>query len=133
MEHNLEVRQDWVIEDRNIEDRRIDIVHKLTIPEDMPTAFVCNCDLTASELIKKLQEKGYRIPEDVSIVGFDNYLYPGLCDVAITTYEVNIKEMARKTVHALLCHMEKEAQRLGIDIVEGHMVIKDSVKRLESV
>lgn len=133
LEHNLEVRQDWVIEDRNIEDRRIDIVHKLTIPEDMPTAFVCNCDLTASELIKKLQEKGYRIPEDVSIVGFDNYLYPGLCDVAITTYEVNIKEMARKTVHALLCHMEKEAQRLGIDIVEGHMVIKDSVKRLESV
>ncbi|MGN0482721.1 MAG: LacI family DNA-binding transcriptional regulator [Lachnospiraceae bacterium] len=131
LEHQLEQRKEWLIEDRNLEDGRIDTVNKLTIPQDMPTAFVCNCDLTASELIRKLTDQGYRIPEDVSIVGFDNYLYPGLCDVAITTYEVDINEMARKAVYALLRQMTNSHMPVGIDIVEGHMVLKDSVRRID--
>ena len=70
--------------------------------ENMPTAFVCNSDLTASMVINQLEEQGYRVPEDFSVVGFDNYLFPGLCDVEITTYEVDIREMANKAIHVLL-------------------------------
>lgn len=66
---------------------------------------MCNCDLTASFLIRRLHEHGYRVPEDISVVGYDNYLFPGLCDVAITTYEVDMKEMARRTVHTLIKKM----------------------------
>ena len=95
----------------------------------MPTAFVCNCDLSASQLIKKLKEKGYRVPEDISVVGFDNYLYPGLCDVEITTYEVDMKEMARKSINNLLRKISGEYYKQGITIVEGHIVLKDSVRR----
>lgn len=65
---------------------------------------------------------------DISVVGYDNYLFPGLCDVAITTYEVDMKEMARQTVHTLIRKMAGEPYRQGICIVEGHMVTKDSVK-----
>lgn len=130
MEHQLELKKEWIIEDRSLEDGRIDTVNKMQIPDEMPTAFVCNCDLAASEMIKKLNEKGYRVPEDVSIVGFDNYLYPGLCDVAITTYEVDIKEMTRKAVNALIKRMDNERSKASMYIVEGHMVVKDSVKRL---
>ena len=79
MEHGIELKQEWIVPDRDIQ-----------LPEHMPTAFVCNCDLTAGYLIKKLQKAGYRIPEDISVVGFDNYLYPGTCDINITTYEVDI-------------------------------------------
>ncbi len=62
------------------------------------------------------------MPEDISVVGYDNYLFPGLCDVAITTYEVDMKEMARQTVHTLIKKMAGEPYRQGICIVEGHMV-----------
>jgi len=95
----------------------------------MPTAFVCNCDLAASQLIKKLKENGYRVPEDISVVGFDNYLYPGLCDVEITTYEVDMKEMARKSINNLLRKISGEYYKQGVTIVEGHIVLKDSVNR----
>ena len=64
----------------------------------------------------------------VAVRGYDNYLFPGLCDVAITTYEVDMKEMARQTVHTLIRKMAGEPYRQGICIVEGHMVTKDSVK-----
>ena len=128
LELGLEQKKEWVLDDRHIETGKIDTVNMLQLPKDMPTAFVCNCDLTASLLIKKLRENGYRVPEDISVVGYDNYLFPGLCDVAITTYEVDMKEMARQTVHTLIRKMAGEPYRQGICIVEGHMVTKDSVK-----
>lgn len=96
----------------------------------MPTAFFCNCDLVGSVLVKKLENAGYRIPENISVVGYDNYLYPGLCDVELTTYEVDIKEMARRAVNNLLKKIKGEKYRTGIYIVEGHLVEKDSVKSI---
>ena len=39
--------------------------------EDGVTAFVCAADHQAYELIKGLKKRGYRVPEDVSICGFD--------------------------------------------------------------
>lgn len=130
MENGQKVRREWIIEDRNIEDGQRDDGFEFKFPEKMPTAFVCNCDLTAGELINVLKKRDYRVPEDISVVGFDNYIHPGICDVGITTYEVDIKEMARKTINNLLKKMSGEYYKQGISIVEGHMVIKDSVRRL---
>lgn len=130
LEHGEQVKQEWIIDDRDKYTGRIEPEEMINLPEEMPTAFLCNCDLTASFLIKKLTDAGYRVPEDVSVAGYDNYLFPGLCDVAITTYEVDMKEMARRTIRTLIKKISGETYRQGICIVEGHMVMKNSVKRL---
>ena len=130
LELGLEQKKEWVLDDRHIETGEIDTVNMLQIPKDMPTAFVCNCDLTASFLIKKLKDNGYRVPEDISVVGFDNYLYPGLSDIQITTYEVDLEEMAKKTVHNMISKISNENYKPGIHIVEGHMVLKESVAKI---
>lgn len=132
LELGLEQKKEWVLDDRHIETGEIDTVNMLQIPKDMPTAFVCNCDLTASFLIKKLKDNGYRVPEDISVVGFDNYLYPGLSDIQITTYEVDLKEMAKKAVYNMISKISNENYKLGIHIVEGHMVLKESVAQIPS-
>lgn len=130
LEHGAAVREDWRIDDRDMHSGYIDVENLLRIPEDMPTAFVCNCDLTAGKLINKLQTKGYRVPEDVSVVGYDNYIYPGICDVAITTYEVDLGEMAKRAVDVLFDRMQGHNIRAGIHIVEGHLVLRDSVRHI---
>lgn len=132
LELGLEQKKEWVLDDRHIETGEIDTVNMLQIPKDMPTAFVCNCDLTASFLIKKLKDNGYRVPEDISVVGFDNYLYPGLSDIQITTYEVDLKEMAKKAVYNMISKISNENYKPGIHIVEGHMVLKESVEQIPS-
>lgn len=132
LELGLEQKKEWVLDDRHIETGEIDTVNMLQIPKDMPTAFVCNCDLTASFLIKKLKDNGYRVPEDISVVGFDNYLYPGLSDIQITTYEVDLKEMAKKAVYNMISKISNENYKPGIHIVEGHMVLKESVAQIPS-
>lgn len=131
MEHGEEIKKEWVIDDREREQGTINPEEYIRLPKNLPTAFVCNCDLTASQLIKKLQGLGLKVPEDISVVGYDNYLHPGLCDVGVTTYEVDVKEMARRAVHILIKKIAGEDYRERINIVEGRMVIKDSVKKLE--
>lgn len=131
LEHGISPRSEWQIDDRYLENGFIDEEKLLKLPERMPTAFFCNCDLTAGKLIRKLQTAGYKVPEDISVVGYDNYIYPGVCDVAITTYEVDFNEMARDALEVLLQKLAKNGDMPKIHIVEGHMVIKNSVSRID--
>lgn len=126
-EHGLEVRKDWVLNDRNPETGRSDEGFTWELPEDMPTAFVCNNDVAAANLVSELERHGYRVPQDISVVGYDNYQPPGLCDVRITTYEVNMPEMAKQTVKNLIRKISGESYRRGVIIVDGRIVYKDSV------
>lgn len=130
MEHGIEIRKEWHINDRDLSSELIDDENLMILPKEMPTAFFCNCDLVAGKLINKLQRQGYRVPEDISVVGYDNYIHPDLCNVAITSYEVDFEEMAARSVTTLIRKMEHETTRCRIHVVEGHLVIKDSVRRI---
>lgn len=129
MEAGISPVPEWVIDDRNQEGYMVDIC----LPERMPTAFACNSDLTASALIKTLEARGYRIPEDISVVGFDNYLYDGLCDIKITSYEVNVEEMVRAALKDIVRQIQHgrelpDSLRQNVQIISGRLVVKDSVK-----
>lgn len=128
MENGEEPRKDWLIQDR---ESHIRIFEKLELPEDMPSAFVCNSDLTASGLIKTLQEKGYKVPEDISVVGYDDYLYPGLCNIGITTYSVDMERMAQVGIEVLMQRIEGSTQPCSMQVVEGKLVLRDSVKNIK--
>ena len=100
------------------------------LPEKMPTAFVCNCDETAFRLISILKARNINVPEDVSVVGFDNFIVSDVCDPPITTVEVNMKAMAEETVASMLKKLENKKYRSGRKIILGKTVIKESVKKL---
>ncbi|MBR6404982.1 MAG: LacI family DNA-binding transcriptional regulator [Lachnospiraceae bacterium] len=129
LEHGLRVREDYVLDDRGT----AGVIYPadlLTLPQDMPTAFFCNSDTAAAVLIRKLQSEGYRVPEDISVAGFDNFLSPGACDIGITSYEVDMDRMAKCAVNLLSKKIRGVYYRKGLYIMEGHLVIKDSVRRL---
>ena len=126
MERGLEVNPDWVLQDRTMEGQ----IGNIQLPDRMPTAFACNCDLTASVLVNLLESRGYRIPEDISIVGFDNYLYEGLCDTSITSYEVDIKEMVRCAIKIVVSLAECGKAPADMRMVSGCVVEKESVRRI---
>ncbi len=127
LEHGVLVPREYIIDDRNMEDGILSASYPMQFPADMPTAFACNCDAAAVILTEKLMAMGYRVPEDISVVGFDNYIFQTSTPVEFTTYEVDVKEMARQTVNTLIKKMNGEKYHRGMIIVEGKIVIKDSV------
>ncbi len=128
LEHSLTVKEEYVIGDRDKVTGDMDMNKYFKLPRQLPTAFVCNCDLTASVLVEKLDKQGIRVPRDVSVVGFDNFLHPGVCYVGITSYEVDMTQMARRAVHNLIHKLEHEFYHKGITVVEGRLIEKESVR-----
>ena len=120
--HGKNIHPEWLIEDRDPMGQM-----GFDLPKKLPKGFVCNCDLAAYMLIDKLQERGRRVPEDIAVVGFDNYLYPGLADRKITTYEVNTKAMTKVALDKILKQIRNPKSGRGMEIVSGKMVVKRSV------
>lgn len=123
-EHRKNIHPEWIIEDRDENG-----IVEFELPKRLPKAFVCNCDLVAGMLVSKLNARGLKVPDDVSVVGFDNFLYPGYADMKITTYEVNTKAMVRVAIKKLMKQFRNPGSGRGLEIVSGHVVMKNSVRR----
>lgn len=128
MEAGQEIPQDYVIPDREVKGSNMHNFSEFSLPEQQPTAYVCNCDYTASLLIPFLQKKGIRVPEDISVVGFDNFPGEHYMGVGVTTYAADLGAMAKAAVRSLIRQMNGESVKKGIHIVEGNLVEKDSVR-----
>lgn len=77
--------------------------------EDRPTAlFVCN-DLTASCVYLLLKRLGLRIPEDVSVGGYEGVFIGQIMDPPLTTVETPIREMGRRACQILIDKIEGTA------------------------
>ena len=125
MENGLTYHPEWTLADRHADGIRL--LNEIAFPETMPTAFVCNCDETAFRVIKQLKQMGYRIPEDISVTGYDNYTVADMCEPAITTVEVNLSEMAHIAVNLLLSRMENPKRAAARHVIPGRIILKHSM------
>ena len=67
----------------------------------LPTAFFADNDMIALGAMKAMAEFGIRIPEDISIVGFDDLTFSSISYPPLTTLRVPKQEMGRAVVRRL--------------------------------
>ncbi len=98
--------------------------------QQLPTAFACNCDSTAYMLLNMLKDRGVRVPQDVSITGFDNFILSELTVPRITTYAVDVDKMSMETVRQLVRRIQNPKAAVQRVVVSGSLLMRDSVKKL---
>lgn len=125
IEHHLPLSQNWILDDRTEDGRYID----LRLPDELPTAFVCNCDEVAFTLINKLKSNGFRVPEDISVTGFDDFIYSDVPDSTITTVHVNLEEMAHAAVKAIVKKANNSTVNNSRILIRGKIIFRQSVAR----
>ncbi len=124
-ENGFDINPSQIIKDRDEKGHKIEI----DLPYDnLPEAFICNCDETAASVINQLQEKGFKIPEDVSVTGFDNYLPHGRTNVELTTAFIRPEDTAKVAADLIIQKIKKEGYLKGRHLVSGSLVIRNSVK-----
>ncbi len=108
-----------------------DMVEILKKAPKLPTAFFADNDMIALGAMKAFQEFGYKIPEDISIIGFDDLPFCEITSPRLTTLRVNKQEMGQLAVRRMI-EMIKHGGDTKIKIqVSTHFVERDSVRVLE--
>ena len=99
------------------EDAGVNAADELLRSGDLPTAVFAANDLVAIGLIDRFDRDGVRVPEDVSVVGFDNTFVAALSHVGLTTIDQPRQEMGREALQLVLERADgrtKSATRLHV-------------------
>ncbi len=89
------------------------------------TAIICSCDLYALEVMRFLKNKGYQIPEDVGVMGFDNIDVLKYISPSLTTIEYPVEDIGYKAVESIVHKIEngsyigKETSELSYRFIAG--------------
>ncbi len=126
LEANIEIDKNLIIDDRDSKGAFLDF----KLPKDLPTAFVCNSDKTAYYFIRYLDKMGIRVPEDVSIVGFDDDIHAKISTPPITTIKIDINKMAKRCVNNILKKIKNNNNKVENSIIPGNIIIRQSVKEI---
>lgn len=94
------------------------------------TALFCYCDFHALQVINILQKNGIRVPEDISIVGYDDNIYARLSNPAITTMKQSPTLKGRTAVRSVLSQIENKEFERGEIYLPVELVERDSVKQI---
>jgi LacI family transcriptional regulator, repressor for deo operon, udp, cdd, tsx, nupC, and nupG len=91
-----------------------------------PTAIVCANDSMAIGAMKVIQEKGLRIPDDISVIGFDDIKVSSRVFPSLTTLAAPVEEIASKTIDMLLSNIDGNDLEYKHIILPAKLIIRNS-------
>lgn len=102
----IRLNEDYVIDTHLTSPDGYDSMTTLIERGNLPTAIFCGNDTVALGVMKALGERGISIPDDISIIGFDNIETAAYTQPALTTISVPTKELGRMAVKIMLDKLE---------------------------
>ena len=87
-------------------------------------------DEVAITAVPVLKEAGYRIPEDISIIGFDNIEKATLVNPPLTTVHIDKRLMGNLGAQAILARIENPTRHVQNTVLPGTLVVRQSVARI---
>ena len=95
--------------------------------EELPTAVMCGNDLIALGMLLEFARHGIRVPEDVTIVGFDDLSWSEAATVPLTTVRQPREELGRRAVRLLLDEIDRgDAHTHSRELLAPELVVRDS-------
>lgn len=83
----------------------------LALPaNERPTAMVCGNDMMAIALMQRVQEAGFKVPDALSVVGFDDIDWAQWCYPSLTTISQNTRELASTAIKLILRKLDQKEE-----------------------
>ncbi|CAN5653849.1 LacI family DNA-binding transcriptional regulator [soil metagenome] len=103
--HKLTPNEAWMIEGDHTLDGGRDAMHRLLALKQWPTAIMCSNDMTAIGVQHELFEAKLTVPQDFSLIGFDDVHLAEYTIPPLTTVRMSCKDLAQAAVTSLLSHL----------------------------
>ncbi|EHT4026121.1 DNA-binding transcriptional regulator CytR [Escherichia coli] len=101
----------------------------LDLPQP-PTAVFCHSDVMALGALSQAKRQGLKVPEDLSIIGFDNIDLTQFCDPPLTTIAQPRYEIGREAMLLLLDQMQGQHVGSGSRLMDCELIIRGSTRAL---
>ena len=116
----------WIVDGDHTMEGGIDAMDRLLKSKHLPTAVMCSNDMTAIGVLHKLYRAGLRVPDDLSVIGFDDIRMAQVTIPPLTTIQMSCFELARAAVTALRAHVEEGGDPKRQYKINTHLVVRES-------
>lgn len=127
----IPVHEDWVIKAPMSVDGGRQAARELLTRGSRPTAIFCANDEMALGAIFEIKKAGLRVPEDISVMGFDNMLYGEVSDPPLTTIEQPADKIGEHSMRRLLKLIAGERGGDNMEIIPHRLVERQSCMALK--
>lgn len=102
----------------------------LALPKP-PTAVFAVSDYLAIGALKSIKQAGLKVPENISLVGFDGLEFAAYCDPPLTTVRVPANKMGRLAVNILLDTIDQDVSQPKQYCLDADLIIRKSCSKLK--
>ncbi len=128
MEHGIIERPEWFLTNNEPGSGAYSL--DFSLPEQLPTAFVCHCDMAAHFLMQRLMQQGVSVPEEVSLISFDNTELALRTTPPLTSLDIDKRQFAESAfaqIKRRIGEPELPSQRIYLSCT---IVERGTVRRL---
>ncbi|WP_100331299.1 LacI family DNA-binding transcriptional regulator [Bacillus xiapuensis] len=125
----MPICQDYIVHEDFLMEGGKEAISGLLSLKEMPTALVVADDLMAFGIINTLEKLGLSVPDDISIVGFNNSLLSALSRPPLTTVDINIHDLGFQAAKILIEMIHNPDEPVKRIIVPHRLIERNSCKK----
>jgi LacI family transcriptional regulator len=125
-DHGIELSRELIAEGNFLQQGGYLAGQKLLDLAIPPTAIFAANDLSAFGVMEVIRERGLQIPNDISIIGFDDIPQASITYPKLSTVRQPLEQMGNAAVLMLLEHLEDPSREMGQVTLTTELIIRDS-------
>ncbi|WP_249962609.1 HTH-type transcriptional repressor PurR [Histophilus somni] len=129
-EANLAINPNWIMEGFFEPEDGYECMNKILVQDKLPTAVFCCNDIMALGAISAIGEKGLKVPDDISIIGYDNIHASRFFSPPLTTIHQSKSRLGVQAINLLFKRISEKGKEHEIIEIYPELVIRKSVKTL---
>lgn len=129
MAYQLPYQDEWLIVNNDLKSGLYR--SNITLPQDMPTAFICHCDMAAHYLMGTLEMQNIRCPRDVSIISFDNTKLAESSQPGLTSVNIDTRAFAQQAQDTLIAILQGDKKAESRIYIPAGLVERQSVQAMQ--
>lgn len=127
--HGLPVQEEFVLHGDFIKSKTMDEVNKLILGGKLPSAIFSSNDDMAITAINIFKENNITVPEDISIIGFDNIPLSSLIRPALSTVSTPVYDIVDKAVTELIANIKRNKRGFFSYRYDTKMILRETCSR----
>lgn len=129
-EAGLIMKQEWIVEGEFLQESGYRAMSMIMSLPEPPTALVVIDDVVAIGVLRGLTEIGFKVPDDISLVSFNNVAMSQLTTPPLTTVDIGIYQLGYTASQALISAIQGHPPHRNRILIPHRLIIRESSSRL---